>query len=150
MAGRAPFEADTVSLVAWKHVKANKVSLKTFAPQLHNETVRVINKGLERDPELRYQTYDELIAAFEAALKTCRQVPVEEEQKVRDLTGEKVEQWIGLYVLIGLVLVVILSVAIWFLINNAKQQRVDPLLEMLREVEIAPAEPPPETPRGRQ
>jgi serine/threonine protein kinase len=148
MAGRAPFEADTVSLVAWKHLKASKVSLKTFAPHVHNETVRVINKALERDPALRYQNYDEFITALESALKTCREVPIEEEQKVLDLTGQQVEQRVGMYVLIGLIVFSVLLALTWIVFSSAMQERVDPLEEMLREVEAEATSQPSPTPRG--
>ncbi len=135
IAGRAPYEAETVSLVAWKHLKASKVSLKAFAPHVHNETVYVINKALERDPALRFQNYDELILALEAALKTCRSISVKQEQKVQDLTGSQEEQKIDLYVLFGLLVLVVVIILTMILFSKTLQQRKDPLQEMLQETQ---------------
>jgi serine/threonine protein kinase len=69
IAGRPPFEAPTASLVAWKHLKAEKVALKAFAPYIADETAYVIGKCCERYPENRFQSYDELIENFEFAKK---------------------------------------------------------------------------------
>ena len=135
IAGRAPYEAETVSLVAWKHLKASKVSLKAFAPHVRNETVYVINKALERDPALRFQNYDELILALETALKTCRSVSVKQEQKVQDLTGSQEEQKIDLYVLFGLLVFVVVLILTMILFSKTLQQRKDPLQEMLQETQ---------------
>jgi hypothetical protein len=61
IAGRPPFEADTASMVALKHLKSKAVSLQAFAPDVSSATAFVINKTLNKDPEQRYQSYAELI-----------------------------------------------------------------------------------------
>lgn len=149
LAGRAPFEADTVSLVAWKHLKANRVSLKTFAPHVHNETAIVINRALERDPAARYQTYDEFINALEFALKTSKEVPLEAEKQVQDLTGAQVEQRIGLYVLGAAIVVAIIAITLFLVFTREKQARIDPLQEMLELARQTPTPQPSPTPRTR-
>ncbi len=146
MAGRAPFEADTVSLVAWKHLKAGRVSLKTFAPHIHNETARVINRALEREPSARYQNYDEFIDALEYALKTSKEVPLEEEKKVRDLTGAQAEQRLGLYIMAAAIILGIVIVTLFLVFNRAKQERVDPLQLELELARQTPQQPPSPTP----
>ncbi len=67
LAGRPPFEAETASMVALKHVKSQMVSLQAFAPDVSSTTAYVINKVLNKDPEQRYQTYEELIEHLEFA-----------------------------------------------------------------------------------
>ena len=61
VAGRPPFEAETASMVALKHLKSQVVSLQAFAPEVSSATAFVINKTLNKDPAQRYQSYEELI-----------------------------------------------------------------------------------------
>ena len=67
LAGRPPFEAENASLVALKHLKSNAVSLQAFAPDISGPTAYVINRTLAKNPDDRYQSYDELIEHLEYA-----------------------------------------------------------------------------------
>jgi hypothetical protein len=67
IAGRPPFEADTASMVALKHLKSRAVSLQAFAPDVSSATAYVINRMLHKDPEQRYQSYAELVEHLEYA-----------------------------------------------------------------------------------
>jgi eukaryotic-like serine/threonine-protein kinase len=67
LAGRPPFEAQNASLVALKHLKSQAVSLQAFAPHVSSQTAYVINRTLSKDPDQRYQSYDELIEHLEYA-----------------------------------------------------------------------------------
>jgi predicted RNA-binding Zn-ribbon protein involved in translation (DUF1610 family) len=67
LAGRPPFEAETASMVALKHVKSQAVSLQAFAPDVSSATAFVINKTLFKNPDERYQTYADLIEHLEYA-----------------------------------------------------------------------------------
>ncbi len=60
LAGRPPFEAETASMVALKHLKSQKVNLQSFAPDISSATAFVINKALSKEPDQRYQSYTEL------------------------------------------------------------------------------------------
>ena len=51
LAGRPPFEAETASMVALKHLKSQAVSLQAFAPDVSSATAYVINKTLAKDPD---------------------------------------------------------------------------------------------------
>ena len=92
LAGRPPFEAETASMVALKHVKSQAVSLQAFAPDVSSATAFVINKTLQKSPQDRYQNYAELIEHLEyarnqlmekagAASKKARVVLENEEQQ---------------------------------------------------------------------
>ncbi len=59
--GRPPYEANTASMVALKHLKGMPVSLQAFAPHVGGETTYVINRMLHKEPNQRYQSYAELI-----------------------------------------------------------------------------------------
>jgi len=67
LAGRPPFEAENASLVALKHLKSQVVSLQAFAPDVSSPTAYVINRTLAKNPDDRYQSYDELIEHLEYA-----------------------------------------------------------------------------------
>jgi predicted RNA-binding Zn-ribbon protein involved in translation (DUF1610 family) len=67
VAGRPPFEAETASMVALKHLKSQAVSLQAFAPDVSSATAYVINKTLAKEPGERYQSYPELIEHLEYA-----------------------------------------------------------------------------------
>src|SRR5678815_2159871 len=92
LAGRPPFEAETASMVALKHIKSQAVSLQAFAPDVSSATAFVINKTLQKSPPDRYQNYGELIEHLEyarnqllenagAASKKARVVLENEEQQ---------------------------------------------------------------------
>ena len=70
VAGRPPFEAESASLVALKHLKSRAVSLQAFAPDVSSETAYVINRMLHKDPNQRYGSYGELIDHFRYAIDT--------------------------------------------------------------------------------
>jgi hypothetical protein len=67
LAGRPPFEAADASLVALKHVKNQAVSLQAFAPHVSTLTAFAINRTLLKNPDDRFQSYDELIQHLEYA-----------------------------------------------------------------------------------
>ncbi len=61
LAGRPPFDAKTASMVVLKHIKTQAVSLQAFAPSVSDETAYVINRMLNKEPDQRYPSYDELL-----------------------------------------------------------------------------------------
>jgi hypothetical protein len=67
IAGRPPFEGETNSATALRDFKNNPLSLGAAAPGLRKETVRTIDRMIAPDPEKRFASYDELIAALEQA-----------------------------------------------------------------------------------
>ena len=69
VAGRPPFEAETASLVALKHLKSKAVSLQAFAPDVSSETSYVINRMLNKDPNGRYASYGDLIDHLRYAIE---------------------------------------------------------------------------------
>ena len=109
LAGRPPFEAENASLVALKHLKSQAVSLQAFAPWVSGSTAFVINRTLSKDPDARYQSYDELIEHLEyarAELQTAKpqeatRVVLESEQEKKAM-GWLVFAMIGLIVAAGI------------------------------------------------
>lgn len=68
-AGRTPFQATSASVMAWKHLKSQHVSAKTFAAHLSDGTVTLINRCKARRPADRFPNYFELLDALESAEK---------------------------------------------------------------------------------
>ncbi len=67
LAGRPPFEADTATEVVLKHLKSPALSLKTFAPDICDETAQAIGRMLRKNREERFESYDELITDLQLA-----------------------------------------------------------------------------------
>ncbi|MEI8292423.1 MAG: serine/threonine-protein kinase [bacterium] len=100
MAGRPPYEAENASLVALKQLKSRPVSLQAFAPDVCNETAYVINRMMSKNPDKRYQSYDELIEHLRFALGKANEAlsnPSADTQKLRRLQEEAAEmRWLNL------------------------------------------------------
>jgi hypothetical protein len=110
IAGRPPFEAENASLVALKHLKSEAVSLQAFAPWVSGSTAFVINRTLSKDPDQRYQSYDELIEHLEYARREmelrANQPP---EQKRRVVIESAEEQSAMSWITLGLLALIILG-----------------------------------------
>lgn len=137
VAGRPPFEAETASMVALKHLKSQAVSLQAFAPDVSSAAAFVINKTLSKEPEDRYASYEELIQNLEyartellkkgagAAAKRARVVMEDEKQA-------QVMSWITF----GIVAVIVLGgVGAWVMRDSlfGPKEKVDPLIEQQRQ-----------------
>ncbi len=92
IAGRPPFEAENASLVALKHLKSEAVSLQAFAPWVAGATAFVINRTLSKDPDQRYQSYDELIAHLEYARREIDEKAAQPAEKPRRVVVESAAQ----------------------------------------------------------
>jgi hypothetical protein len=67
LAGRPPFDAKTASMVVLKHIKSQVVSLQAFAPNVSDETAYVINRMMNKEPQDRYGSYEELLTHLQYA-----------------------------------------------------------------------------------
>jgi TolA-binding protein len=109
LAGRPPFEAENASLVAYKHLKNQAVSLQAFAPQVSSNTAYVINRTLNKDPDQRYQSYDELIEHLEYARNelAAGRGKAEAKRVVLESEGQKKAQGWLTFLMIGVLLALI-------------------------------------------
>ena len=91
LAGRPPYEAESASMVALKQLKSQQVSLQAFAPDVSSETAYVINRMMAKNPDERYQSYEELIGhltyARDKLLERARK-PIQPKQRVQLETDE--------------------------------------------------------------
>jgi len=109
LAGRPPFEAENASLVALKHLKNQAVSLQAFAPDISSPTSYVINRTLAKNPDERYQSYDELIEHLEYARSQLLENSGKRQEKVRVVVEGAEQQEAFGYIniaIIGFVLVI--------------------------------------------
>ena len=107
LAGRPPFEAENASLVALKHLKSQALSLQSFAPWVSSATSYVINRMLNKDPDQRYQSYDELIEHFEYArteLEAGGGKPQEAKRVVLETAAEKTAIGWAVFGMLGLII----------------------------------------------
>lgn len=80
IAGKPPFEANTPSVAALRHLKSGAVSLLEVVPDVSSATAVVIERMLKQKPEERFQSYDELIEMLAYAQS---KVPLEGRTKVK-------------------------------------------------------------------
>ncbi|MBI5686760.1 MAG: serine/threonine protein kinase [Verrucomicrobia bacterium] len=71
LAGRAPFEANSATEVVLKHLREPALSLKTFAPDICDQTMHAIGCMLRKSREDRYPSYEELIDDLEEAKRAA-------------------------------------------------------------------------------
>jgi hypothetical protein len=111
LAGRPPFEAANASLVAYKHLKNQAVSLQAFAPHVSTNTNYVINRTLNKDPDQRYQSYDELVEHLEYASNelAAGRGKVSEKRVVLESEGQKKAQGWLTFVMIGVLVLLIVA-----------------------------------------
>ncbi len=67
LAGRPPFDADTNSLEELKQIKSQAVRLLDHAEHVSPRTAAVIDRMMAREPDDRYQTYEEVLEALHDA-----------------------------------------------------------------------------------
>ncbi len=133
LAGRPPFEAETASMVALKHIKSQAVSLQAFAPDVSSPTAFVINKTLEKEPNNRYQSYEELIEHLEYARNqllaaTKRGPAVKARVVLEDESSAKAMTWVT----IGMIAAIIAGGVYLYTKRDAfkkEETKVDPRVE---------------------
>jgi eukaryotic-like serine/threonine-protein kinase len=110
LAGRPPFEAQTPTMVALKHLKSQAVSLQAFAPWVSKPTAHIINKTLSKNPSDRYASYDEFIQNMEYALEQLLAGEITSPSSTRMVleTDEDRKQWSWVVLSMAAVIVALL------------------------------------------
>jgi serine/threonine-protein kinase len=67
LTGRLPFEAKNLYEIVLKHVTEQAPDPRTIRPELRPELAELVLRCLKKDPNERFQTADELLAAWRAA-----------------------------------------------------------------------------------
>lgn len=115
LAGRPPFEAENASLVALKHLKSQAVSLQAFAPWVSNPTAHIINRTLAKNPNDRFQSYDELIHNFGYALEQLQQHGNAPQQRARVVLETEEDRKGWTWISLGMIAVIAVLFAVFFM-----------------------------------
>jgi hypothetical protein len=89
--GRPPFDGPDANTIALKHLQSPPVRIQSFAPHVSKRTAYVIDRMLHKDPEQRYQSYDELIEHLQYARNELTQA-ASSPKKAKPLVVEAPEE----------------------------------------------------------
>ena len=68
LVGRPPFRGKTVKDIVRARLVDEAPNLRELVPSIHPATAAVISKMIQRDPEMRHQSYEELVEELQGAL----------------------------------------------------------------------------------
>jgi len=71
-AGRVPYEAETPMAVVIKHITAPLPLPSSVKPDISPQVERVILKAMAKDPDDRFQTVGDMVAALDAAMRRAQ------------------------------------------------------------------------------
>ena len=141
LAGRPPFEAETASMVALKHLKSQAVSLQAFAPEVSTATAFVINKTLSKDPDDRYSSYEELVEHLQYARSELVAAVARGPQRRARVQLESEETHRALsWITFGMVAVVVLGGVILFTMRDrifGEERKPDTRVEDTRKAQTS-------------
>jgi hypothetical protein len=123
--------------VALKHLKSQAVSLQAFAPRVSGSTAYVINRTLLKNPDERYQSYDELIEHLEYARNELLEKGSKPVEKKRLVLETEEDQKLWSYLTFGMIAVCLALVGVFLYVKNSSSK------------EEAPAPAPPPTAESR-
>ncbi|MCH2109492.1 MAG: serine/threonine protein kinase [Polyangiaceae bacterium] len=75
LTGRVPFEGTSFNDLMFKIVLSELPDLKELAPHVDSEFARIVNRALERNPEDRYQSAEEMASAIDEWKKGSLTLP---------------------------------------------------------------------------
>jgi eukaryotic-like serine/threonine-protein kinase len=116
LAGRPPYEAESASMVALKHLKSQSVSLQAFAPDVSSATAFVINKTLSKNSTDRYQTYEELAEHLDYARAELAKTAGAKQQRSRVVLQHENETRAMSWITFGMIAVIVLGgIGVWLM-----------------------------------
>ena len=76
LAGRLPFEGETVAAVLAKHITQAAPPLSSVAPEVPKHLARAMDRCLAKDPANRFANGEDLAAAMSRSIEVRREIPV--------------------------------------------------------------------------
>jgi hypothetical protein len=129
LAGRPPYEADSASMVALKHLKSQSVSLQAFAPDVTSATAFVINKTLAKNATDRYQTYEELAEHLDYARTELAKTAGAKQQRSRVVLQHEGDTRAMSWITFGMIAVMVLGgIGFWLMrgkLFRSKEQKAE-------------------------
>jgi hypothetical protein len=137
VAGRPPFEAESASMVALKHLKSQAVSLQAFAPDVSSATAFVINKTLSKNAADRYKSYEELAENLDYARTELAKTAGARQQRSRVVLEHEGDTRRMSWITFGMVAVIVLGgVGVWLMrgkLFGSKEPKVDAVVEQAKK-----------------
>jgi len=145
IAGRCPFEAETVATMYQKVLTEDPPSLRAFSPGAPGELDTVIQLCLRKDPDDRFQTVQELAIALRSI---ARPVPVERVRlesgvELRAQPSDEAPSGPSLALKLGIVAtgaLLVAAAAVFWSLQTAPRERPQPIADLQRAL---PASVPP-------
>ena len=140
VAGRPPFEAETASMVALKHLKSQAVSLQAFAPDVSSATAFVINKTLNKERDQRYQSYGELAEHLEYAHGELKQKAGAARDRTRVVVGGAPQQRVMSWFTFVIIAAILLTGTVLYIFRDRFTEpapKIDPAVQEARRVSAA-------------
>jgi serine/threonine protein kinase len=123
LAGKPSCGEETMSTTILRDAKKKVVPISLAAPWLSEETCKIVQRAMAYDPKDRFQSYDELIARLDVALKRLQTGTAGVSSGVAAKRRAKTKrQEITAFVLAGLVLSAALGGGIWWVVRSGPKQ----------------------------
>ena len=133
LVGRVPFQGDTPYAVIHDHIFTPLPMPRDLKPDLPESLERVLLKALAKDPDDRFQTVNEMVKAFEAALQTASTVaeslpetivaPRPPEPSAKAEAKRRVRPWV--WALVG-VAAILCAVGLWTVLAGYEGGQAEP------------------------
>lgn len=148
LTGRCPFEAESPAALCAKVMVEDAPSLRAFSEAIPEQLDEILRRCLEKDPDARFQSVDELVEALDqlAATEATHSTRHTSGVELRVQPAENVDSGRGtLWALAGVCLMlVVASVAFWQL--QFRSATRPPLTASVLASEALPSRPPPPLP----
>lgn len=129
LTGHVPFDGEAPVSIALKHVNERPVPPGQLRPGIPPALEAVVLRALEKDPNLRFQSAEEFIAALEQArLAPTRRIVAEPPPVVDPYVEEEVERSRWWLWALGLLVVAALAVGAFFLFASGEKVTVPNLV----------------------
>lgn len=128
LTGHVPFDGEAPVSIALKHVNERPVPPGQLRPGIPPALEAVVLRALEKDPNLRFQSAEEFIAALEQARLAPTRRIVAEPPPVQDWVEEEAERSRWWLWALGLLVVAALAVGAFFLFAGGEKVTVPNLV----------------------
>jgi hypothetical protein len=148
LAGKPSCNEESMATNVLRDAKKRVLPLQTSAPWLSPQTCAVVDRAMAHDPAKRFQSYDEMIACLNAALKhllagTSKLRGDPAESKRRQATQHRAQ--LTLAVAGGAAVIVALAGAVWWVLRDPSQPGTPPAQpQAVIPIPPADAQPPPD------
>jgi serine/threonine protein kinase len=117
LTGARPFQSDSLATLTYMIVHGNRPSARAANPQLPESVDEVLRVGFDRNPEARYQTCSQFVAALTAAINSTPVQNLEKTSVTERVAQPAPRSRLVLY-LLAFAAALVLAGASWFLYSK--------------------------------